>query len=158
MTPKVDITFDCLPLRSLGRIDIPMDASPMFQERFQRIKDALGKHGSLNTYYLYNANCTFHLTNNPGLGMLNFSFEGTILTDQADRCAKQADLQCSLVRETCDWLIEPVVHWWHETVQIAVLAEFDLYIAAGDLEKTVERMEKIEEESDSAGGYLGMYL
>ena len=24
----VEISFDCLPLRSVGRLDIPMDASP----------------------------------------------------------------------------------------------------------------------------------
>lgn len=28
----VDISFDCLPLRSIGRMDVPLDASPKFRE------------------------------------------------------------------------------------------------------------------------------
>ena len=45
----VEIVFDCLPLRSLGRVDIPLDASPKFRAKCERIKDALGKHGTMNT-------------------------------------------------------------------------------------------------------------
>jgi len=69
MSQFVDIEFDCLPLRSVGRMDIPIDASPKFRARCERIKHALETHGSHNTYFLYNAHCTFHLTNQSDFGM-----------------------------------------------------------------------------------------
>jgi hypothetical protein len=28
----VEIVFDCLPLRSVGRLDIPIDASPKYRQ------------------------------------------------------------------------------------------------------------------------------
>ena len=43
----VDIVFDCLPLRSIGRMDIPLDASPKYRARCERIKHALAVHGEL---------------------------------------------------------------------------------------------------------------
>ncbi len=52
---SVEIAFDCLPLRSVGRLDIPLDASPDFRSRCERIKAAMEKHGTHNSYYLYNA-------------------------------------------------------------------------------------------------------
>ena len=78
----VEISFDCLPLRSVGRLDIPIDASPKYRQRCERIKRALEKHGSHNTYYLYNAECRFHLTNDPALGMATFRFEGDTTKEQ----------------------------------------------------------------------------
>ena len=48
--------------------------------------------------------------------------------------------------------------WFAETVSRAVQVEFDRYIAAGDLEKTIERMEQVRAESDAHGGFLGMGL
>jgi hypothetical protein len=63
-----------------------------------------------------------------------------------------------LVRETCDWLTEPVVHWFAETVPVAVRAEFDRYIGAGDLKQTIERLQRLQSESDAHGGFVGMYL
>src|SRR5262249_6595021 len=59
----VEITFDCLPLRSISRMDIPIDASPRYRQRCENIKAAIEHHGSHNSYYLYNAQCVFHLTN-----------------------------------------------------------------------------------------------
>jgi hypothetical protein len=158
MNRYVDIVFDCLPLRSVGRLDIPIDASPKYRARCERIKRALDAHGSLNTYFLYNAGCKFHLTNDSELGMLEFRFEGTVMTDAADQHAIDSDLEVSIVRETCDWLTEPVVAWMAETVPHAVRVEFDRYIAAGDLAQTVERIAKIQAQSDQSGGYVGMYL
>jgi hypothetical protein len=152
----VEISFDCLPLRSVGRLDIPLDASPAYRERCERIKAAIAKHGSHNTYYLYDASCTFHLTNQPDLGSLEFRFEGTVLTDPEDRRTVLADLGVTLVRETCDWLTEPVVTWFRETVSKAVAAEFDRYIEAGDLAQTVKRIAALQAKADQAGGYLGM--
>jgi hypothetical protein len=154
----VEISFDCLPLRSVGRLDIPLDASPKYQALCERIKAAMEKHGTLNTFYLYNAECVFHLTNQPQLGMLQFSFEGTVLTDAEDRHTQSSDLRVELRRETCNWLIEPVVKWFHESVSHAVRAEFDRYIEAGDLQRAHERMEKLRAQVDAQGGFLGMYL
>jgi hypothetical protein len=158
MSHWVEITFDCLPLRSVGRLDIPLDASPKYRERCERIKAALEKHGAHNTYFLYNGKCKFHLTNRDERGMLEFRFEGTTITDAADMHSQHADLAVELVRETCDWLTAPVVEWVLESVQHAVCVEFDRYIEAGDLQKAKERMAKLQAELDKSGGYLGMYL
>lgn len=158
MNPPVEITFDCLPLRSVGRVDIPLDASPAFQALCQRIREAVARHGLFNTYYLHNARCVYHLTNDSQVGMMEFSFEGTVLTDAEDRKTVRADLAVELRREVCDWLTEPVVAWFRETVGRAVMVEFDRFIAAGDLARTVERMARIEAESDAHGGFLGFGL
>jgi hypothetical protein len=158
MQRYVEITFDCLPLRSISRLDIPIDASPRYRQRCENIKAAIAHHGSHNSYYLYNAHCVFHLTNTPGEGMLEFSFEGTVLTDQMDETTVHADLQTKLEKETCDWLTEPVVAWFKDTVPRAVMAEFDRYIAAGDLEQAKKRSEAMQAKADQSGGYMGMYL
>jgi hypothetical protein len=152
------IQFDCLPMRSLGRVDIPLDASPAFEAKAERIKAALAKHGRHNSFYLHNASCCFRLTNDQCVGMLEFSFEGTVLTDVEDRHAERCDLGVELRRETCDWLTQPVVHWFCESVERAVLVEFDRYIATGDLQKTVVRAEKLQAETDSHSGFVGMGL
>jgi hypothetical protein len=158
MARFVEITFDCLPLRSLGRVDIPIDASPKFRAKCERIKRALDAHGTLNTYYLHNAACVFRLTNNPELGMIEFGFEGTVMTDDVDRTTTAAQLEIALKRETCDWLTEPIVAWFEETVRRAVMAEFDRYIEAGDLSRTMERIAQNQAEMESRGGFLGMGL
>lgn len=158
MNRFVEIEFDCLPLRSVTRLDIPIDASPRYRARCERIKAALEKHGSHNSYFLYDANCVFHLTNQDDLGTLEFSFEGTVLTDPADRETVLADLEVTLVRETCDWLTEPVVAWFRETVSHAVMVEFNRYIEAGDLAQTLKRIAALQAKADQTGGYVGMYL
>ena len=158
MNRWVDISFDCLPLRSVVRLDIPIDASPKYQALCERIKAAIAKHGSHNTYYLYNAKCTYHLTNSEELGLLEFSFEGVALTDETDTKTERSDLQVNLARETCQWLTEPVVAWFATTVAKSVETEFDRYIAAGDLAQAKKRIEQIQAASDDAGGFVGMYL
>jgi hypothetical protein len=158
MTRYAEITFDCLPLRSVGRLDIPLDASPKFRARCERIKAAIETHGSHNSFYLYNAGCTYHLTNSEEVGMLQFRFDGTVLTDETDQKTVQAYLDVELVRETCDWLTEPIVRWFTETVPRSVMVEFDRYIAVGDLHQTIERLKKLQAETESRGGYVGMYL
>ena len=90
--------------------------------------------------------------------MLDFSFEGTVMTDDDDEHASHAHLDAKLERETCDWLTEPVVAWFKETVPRAVMAEFDRYIAAGDLEQAKRRIEALQAKADQTGGYMGMYL
>src|SRR5262245_64423089 len=81
MNRWVEIAFDCLPLRSVGRLDIPLDASPKYRQRCEQVKRAIEKHGSHNTYFLYNASCVFHLTNRDNFGTLEFSFTGTVITE-----------------------------------------------------------------------------
>lgn len=154
----VEIEFDCLPLRSVGRLDVPVDASPKFEAFVLRVKQAMEKHGSLNTYYLHRASCRFHLTNASDLGAIEFSFEGTILTDASDRQVKASDLEVQLREETCDWLTEPIVKWLTDSVVRAVHVEFDRYIEAGDLTKTQQRLEQLQRETEASGGFLGMYL
>ena len=158
MSHWLDISFDCLPLRSVGRLDIPLDASPKYRQRCEQIKRHIEKHGSHNTFFLYNATCVFHLTNRANFGTLEFRFQGTVITDATDLQAQHADLEVELIRETCDWLTAPVVAWFHESVQHAVCVEFDRYIAAGDLDKTKARMEKLQAEVEKTGGHVGMYL
>jgi hypothetical protein len=154
----VDITFDCMPLRSIPRLDIPLDASPVYRAFCERVKQAIDTHGTFNTYYLHNAHCIYHLTNRDDLGMLHFAFEGTLFTDEQDQTTIRSDLQIRLVQETCDWLTEPIVQWFEESVSRSVCVEFDRYIAAGDLERARERLSKIQSQIDESGGYLGMYL
>ena len=116
--------------------------------------DAYGSH---NTFFLYNARCRFHFTNGEP-GMVEFRFEGTVLTDATDEKTERAHLDVELSGETCDWLSEPIVAWLKESVRRAVEVEFDRYIAAGDLAQTVKRIEQIQAQSDQSGGFVGMYL
>ena len=154
----VDISFDCLPLRSVTRLDIPLDASPNYRQRCESIKAAIETHGSHNAYYLYNARCRYHLLNEPETGWIEFRFEGTVLTNADDDRCRQCHLNVELGAETCDWLTEPVSRWFSETVVHSVRAEFDRYIRAGDLQKAHDRVAAIQAESDEAGGFMGMYL
>ena len=159
MSRWVEISFDCLPLRSISRLDIPLDASPKFRERCLRVKRAMDKHGSYNSYFLYNAACTYRLLNHAEEGMIEFRFEGTVLTDGQDRKTESCDLVLvEMTRETCQWLSEPVVQWFTDTVPRSVAVEFDRYIEAGDLEQAKQRIERIEASNKESGGFLGMYL
>lgn len=152
------IQFDCLPLRSISRLDIPLDASPKYQAWCERVKAAIAKHGSHNAYYLHRASCKFHFTNRQDVGEVEFSFEGVVFTDDSDAHTKGCDLAVELVRESCDWLTKPIVDWLAETTRRAVCMEFDRYISAGDLEKTRERLAKLQAQADASGGFIGMYL
>lgn len=119
---------------------------------------AVAAHGTRNTYYLGDGACTFRFTNEPERGWVRFSFQGTVLTDESDLKAIGSDLEISLDVETCDWLTQPAVAWLTVSVKHAVEAEFDRYIAAGDLAKAKERLAREQASSDAAGGYLGMNL
>ncbi len=159
MSSFVDISFDCLPLRTVPRFDVPLDdAAPEVLEFAKRVRRAVTKHGQFNSYYLYDAQCVFHLTNDDKIGMVGFRFEGTLLTDNDDLKALDSDLEIELAGEVCDWLTADAVAWLKETVRHAVRVEFDRYIQAGDLHRTIERLEKLRAESDSHGGFLGMGL
>ncbi len=154
----VEIAFDCLPLRSVARLDVPLDASDAQKALVAGVRQAIEKHGRHNAYYLHDASCTFHLANHPDVGWIRFRFAGTVLTGPEDRVARAADLQVELAAETCEWLTEPVVEWFGETVERAVLVEFNHYIAQGDLDRTIKRIEQLQRTVDDEGGYLGMYL
>ncbi len=159
MRNSVDIAFDCLPLRSVPRLDSPLDEADSEEGEFaRRVRDAVARHGQFNTYYLCNAQCVFHLTNDEKIGMVGFRFEGTVLTDPADLKTLGCDLQVELNGEVCDWLTATAVDWLKDSVTHAVRVEFDRYIQAGDLQRTIQRMEKIRAESDSHGGFLGAGL
>ncbi|MCX7412835.1 MAG: hypothetical protein NTW36_05255 [Planctomycetia bacterium] len=156
--PSVAITFDCTPLRGVPRLDIPLDASPVFRARLERMQRAVASHGTRNAYYLTNARCRFHFTNDPAIGWVQFTFEGTLLTDELDRKTVGSDLDIRLEKETCDWLTQPAVQWLTLSVKHAVEVEFDRYIAAGDLSRALERLAREQAASDAAGGFLGMNL
>lgn len=154
----VEIEFDCLPLRTVTRVDVPVDASPAYEQFVLRVKAALEKHGSHNAYYLYGASCTFHLTNDPQNGMVRYAVEGVVLTDSEDQKTRACDLAIRLERETCPWLTEPIVDFLAESVKHAMMVEFDRYIQAGDLEQTRQRIEKVQAQAEASGGFIGMYL
>jgi hypothetical protein len=154
----VEIEFECLPMRTISRLDIPVDASPKYEQFILRVKAALEKHGSHNSFYLHRGLCKFHLTNEVNNGNVEMAFEGTVLTDSSDQNTKSVDLSIVLARETCSWLNERIVEFFVETTKRAVLAEFNRYIAAGDLEKTRQRLESINKQDELNQGYIGMYL
>lgn len=158
MDRYVEISFDCVPLRTLGRLDIPLDASPEFQALCGRVKRAVEKHGQHNSYYLHNGRYLLHLTNDPSVGMIELRFEGTVMTDAEDQKTVRADLDVAIEREDCEWLTEPIVAWFGETVGRAVEIEFDRYIAAGDLQRTKQRIARLQAETDARSGFLGMGL
>jgi hypothetical protein len=158
MSQAVEIAFECLPLRSVGRFDAPLDASGDVVAFYHRLRQAAQKHGLYNTYYLHQARCVFRLTNDEQVGMVEFAFEGTVLTDTEDRKTLKCDLSVELSRDVCEWLTAAATAWLAETVRQAVRIEFDRYIAAGDLRRTVERIERLRAESDARGGFLGMGL
>ena len=103
----VEITFDCLPLRAINRFDVPLDAPPEYERLVRNVKQAIETHGTHNSYFLCNAKCVFHLTNDPEIGLLSFRLQGTVLTGSKDLKTRQCDLQIELLAETCDWLTLP---------------------------------------------------
>ena len=156
--PPVMIRFDCTPLRGAAGARVPAEASPRFRALVARMEAAARRHGIRNTYYLSAATCRFRLTNNPHTGWVEFTVEGTVITDDRDTRTVGSDLDVVLSRETCDWLTQPAVDWLTISARRAVEAEFDRYIAAGDLGRTLERLRREEADSDAAGGFLGMNL
>lgn len=153
----VEIAFDCLPLRSVGRTDVPLDASPAFRARTEHLKREIEKHGTENAYFLYNAHCVYRLANSDIEGMLRFEFEGTLLTDRSDRKAERADLEISLAAETCGGVSGELLPWLERSVERAVLIEFDRFIAAGHLERRVGELDGLNQLADLAG-FAGMNL
>jgi hypothetical protein len=156
--PRVDIEFDCLPLRSTTGRELPPDSSPGFERLWTALHQAVQKHGIHNSYYLNRGRCRFHLTNHPQIGQVSFRFSGVVLTDSQDQRTVSSDLSVELEQETCDWLEQNIVTWLAKTVIRAVEIEFDRYIHAGDLARTQQRLDELEQQAQAKGGYLGMYL
>ncbi len=100
----------------------------------------------------------YHLTNHEQIGVLEFRFEGTVLTDAEDMKTRHCDLEVELAGEVCPWLVASVTDWFADSVREAVKVEFDQFISAGDLEKTVRRLEELQAASDAQGGFLGIGL
>jgi hypothetical protein len=157
MTPHVDIAFDCLPLRSVGRADIPLDASPAFRARGERLQKALELHGGENAYFLYNTRCVYRLANSDIENMLRFTFDGVLLTDRSDCKADRAELEIELVAQTCFPLEAEALAWFRQAVERAVLIEFDHFIAAGQLAERVKQLGRVDSIGDVAG-FAGMNL
>lgn len=158
MERHVDIAFDCLPLRSINRFDAPLDASPELEAFCERVKTAAGRHGLHNSYYLYRGKCVFRLTNDATVGVIGFRFEGTVLTDPNDQKISGSELVFTLAEEACDWLTASAVEWLSETARNAVEIEFNQFIAAGDLAKTLERLAKLQAQMQDGGGFIGLGL
>jgi hypothetical protein len=154
----VEITFRCLPLRSVPSFAPPVDAPEELIAIYRKLRVAAQKHGLHNTYYLHDGKCVFHLTNNDQVGTIEFAFAGTVLTDAADMHTVRCDLEVEMTGEVCEWLVAPVVEWFAESVREAAKVEFDHFIAAGDLGKTIERLQQLQAASDAQGGFLGAWL
>ena len=156
MSEPVHVSFDCTPLRSIARWDVPPDVLPGEEEDRTRLRRAAERHGLHNSYYLSNGYCEFHLTNDPNIGMLAFRFEGSVLTDSEDRRTSFLDLAVELDGAVCDWLTVLAVEWFQATVVQAVRAEFDRYIENSDLERTRQRARRVEMEIEHCHGFVGM--
>lgn len=133
MEPVVDIAFDCLPLRSIGRLDAPLDAPAEFRRRHEILAAAMERFGPDRTYFLYNARCVFRLANSEIEGMVRYEFDGILRTDASDLLTEFVDLEATLASETCGGLPSEVEAWFNERVEKAVAIEFDRFIAAGQL-------------------------
>lgn len=154
----LQISFDCLPLRSVARLETPVDLLPEWQTHYARIRRALQMHGAHNSYYLCNGHCEFQLTNDPNVGELAFSFEGTVVTDANDAQAQLCQLYVELKAAACDWLTPAALAWFRESVTRAVAVEFDRYIDAVEPLPALWRVEAMEAQRNACGGYVAMGL
>jgi hypothetical protein len=133
MDALVDISFECLPLRSVGRLDVPLDASDVLRRRLERIASALEAFGAERTYFLYKARCVYRFANSDVDGICRFEFEGIVRTDAGDRLCEQTMLDVTLVSDTCGGVPADVELWLADRVRQAVAIEFDRFVAAGRL-------------------------
>jgi hypothetical protein len=157
MDPIVDIAFDCLPLRSIGRVDIPLDASPEFRARGEQLQRAIEVHVGRNAYFLYNTQCIYRLANSEIDNILRFTFDGTVLTDLSDCKAEESDLKIMLASETCGGVPPAALEWLRGVVEKAVLVEFDRFISAGQLAARVAELGAVEDVGTLCG-FAGMGL
>lgn len=149
--PLVDIAFDCVPLRSVGRLDIPLDASESFRRRAEQMQRAIQTYGAERTYFLYNARCLFRFANSEVEGACRFEFEGIARTDAGDRTCEEVTLNVTLVSETCGGVPTAVLDWLTVQVHRAVTIEFNRFIAAGQLASRREELGEIGELANLSG-------
>ena len=156
MPDSVTIVYECLPFRLVGHAGMPLDASEEQMALWRRFRAAMAKHGTGNTYFLYNADCTFRLTNGPG-GFVRFLFEATVRTNEKDERPVDIDFACQLAGTDFDQPLDPaVIGFFHQAVRRAVLAEFQLFIDAGNLKRALAQKEHILREWDRNRGFVGM--
>ncbi len=156
MDSYADIAFDCLPLRSVGRVDVPLDASTAFRQRCEHLQQELETQAGKNAYFLYNAHCVFRLANSDVHNMLRFTFEGTVWTDHSDRTSAGANLRIELAAETCGGVSADALDWFRGIVERAVLIEFDRFIAAGQLEKRATETGRAQQRVTDLTGFAGL--
>jgi hypothetical protein len=147
----VDIAFDCLPLRTVSRLDVPLDASDSLRQRAERMKSAINAFGLERSYFLYNARCVFRFANSEIEGICRFEFEGAVQTDAGDRKCDRTMLEVRLTSETCGGLPAEVESWLADRVRQAVAIEFDRFIAAGQLASGGEGAGELGELSQLSG-------
>lgn len=145
-----------MPLRTICRWDIPLDASPRFRARCERIKRARDKYGAHRTYFLDHGNCRLRLSNHPNEGAIDFIFFGPVVTDDADRRTIAADLSIDVRSESLVWINDGVLTWLKDTVSRAVMLEFDRYIACGNAHHLQRRCLLPDLEWEYYGGFVGM--
>lgn len=150
MDPVVEITFDCLPLRSVARLDPPLDASADLQQRHATLVQALETYGRERVYYLYNARCVFRLANSEIEGMIRYEFDGIVRTDAGDALTEEVDLRVKCAGETCGGIPDGADAWLQQRVRRAVAIEFDRFIQAGQLAERTAALGQIERLSDVA--------
>jgi hypothetical protein len=156
MSDAVTIVFECLPFRLVGHSGMPLDASEEQLALWRRFRAAMVKHGSENTYFLYNADCAFRLTNGVD-GYLRFVFEATVKTDEKDQRPVAIELACRLADSDFDMPMNTaVLEFFREIVRRAVLTEFQLFIDAGNLKRALAQREHILREWDRNRGFVGM--
>lgn len=130
MPDYVQIEFDCVPLGTVAQLRPPLDASPEYRQRCERIAEAIARHGSRRAYWLENAHCTFRLANSEVVGMVRFEFSGVVRTDPSDAHSEHLELNVRLAAETCGGMPDQVRIWFAQQVERAVAAEFDRFLAA----------------------------
>ena len=156
MSDAVTIVFECLPFRLVGHAGMPLDASDEQQALWRRFRAAMAKHGTANTYFLYNADCTFRLSNAEG-NSVRFIFEATVRTDEKDSHPVHIDIACRLAETEFPKPFAPAaLDFFREALRRAVLVEFQLFINAGNLKRALAEREHILQEWDRNRGFVGM--
>ena len=160
MAQNVNIVFECLPLGRVSHAGMPLDASDEQRALWRRFRAAMNKHGRENTYFLYNADCTFRLSNRnseTNSEFVRFLFEATVRTDAMDERPIEIDLACQLADSDFEQPLAPeVLEFFQEAVRRAVLVEFQHFINAGNLKRTLAQREQLLREWDRNRGFVGM--
>jgi hypothetical protein len=96
------------------------------------------------------------LPSNGEAGFVRFVFEATVKTDEKDERPIDIDLACRLAESDFERISPEVQDFFREAVRRAVLAEFQLFINAGNLKRALAQREHILREWDRTRGFIGM--